>query len=117
MKTKKFIRNNPHLPVKNLRETLTYYHDTLGFYDEWTWANKDGEIKDGGRRREDMRLLFGEDPGFTDAVNNRDSKNMLAQHPEDFQFFSLAVYDTTSGRFEELYELLFSAADLLTPVN
>ncbi len=34
MKIKKFIRSNPHLPVRNLRETLDYYRNTLGFYDE-----------------------------------------------------------------------------------
>ena len=62
MKTKKFIRSNPHLPVKNLQQTLDFYRDTLGFYDEWTWANKDDKFKDGGIRRDDMRLLFGEDP-------------------------------------------------------
>jgi hypothetical protein len=36
MKTKKFIRSKPYLPVKNLRETLNYYRDVPGFYDERT---------------------------------------------------------------------------------
>lgn len=62
MKTKKFIRSNPHLPVKNLRQTLDYYRDTLGFYDEWTWPDKNGYHRDGGIRRDEMRLLFGEEP-------------------------------------------------------
>jgi hypothetical protein len=57
MKSKKFHKSGPHLPVKNLRQTLDYYRDTLGFYDEWTFGEKDG-----GVRRDDMRLLFGEDP-------------------------------------------------------
>lgn len=70
MKAKKFIRSNPHLPVRNLRQTLDYYRDVLGFYDEWTWKNKDGNITDGGIRRDDMRLLFGEAPGFIDRINN-----------------------------------------------
>jgi catechol 2,3-dioxygenase-like lactoylglutathione lyase family enzyme len=65
MKAMKFIRSNPHLPVKNLRQTLDYYRDTLGFYDEWTWPDKDGKVVDGGIRRDEMRLLFGEDPDFT----------------------------------------------------
>ena len=30
----------------------------------------DLEKKDGGIRRDDMRLLFGEDPEFTDSINN-----------------------------------------------
>ena len=65
MKSKKFHRSGPHLPVKNLRATLDYYRDTLGFYEEWIW-----EEKDGGIQRDDMRLLFGEDPEFTDSINN-----------------------------------------------
>ena len=69
MKAKKFIRSNPHLPVKNLRQTLDYYRDTLGFYEEWTWGDKDGGI-----RRDDMRLLFGEDPNFVDTINNGKSR-------------------------------------------
>ena len=70
MKSKKFIRSNPHLPVRNLRKTLDYYRDILGFSDEWTWSNKDGDIIDGGVRRDDMRLLFGEDPNFIDTINS-----------------------------------------------
>jgi len=65
MKTKKFIRSGPHLPVKDLKQTLDYYRETLGFYDEWTEGDKDGGI-----RRDDMRLLFGEDTEFTTAINN-----------------------------------------------
>ena len=71
MKDKKFIRSGPHLPVKNLQETLDYYHNKLGFYEEWTWADKDGKITDGGIRRDDMRLLFGEDPQFTALIKKR----------------------------------------------
>ena len=74
MRTKKFIRCNPHLPVKNLRETLDYYRDALEFYDEWIWKNQDGEIKDGGIRRDEMRLLFAEDPEFTNAINNENNR-------------------------------------------
>jgi catechol 2,3-dioxygenase-like lactoylglutathione lyase family enzyme len=65
MKAKKFIRSGPHLPVKDLQQTLGYYRDTLGFYDEWTFGNKDGGI-----RRDDMRLLFAEDPEFVNDMNN-----------------------------------------------
>jgi len=75
MKAKKFHRSAPHLPVRNLRETLDYYHNTLGFYDEWTWKNKDGDVKDGGIRRDDMRLLFEEDEEFVNSINNK--KNRL----------------------------------------
>jgi len=65
MATKKFIRSNPHLPVKNLRVTLDYYRNKLGFYDEWTFGDKDGGI-----RRDDLRLLFAEDDDFTGDINN-----------------------------------------------
>ncbi len=66
MKTKKFIRSGPHLPVSNLRLTLDYYRDTLGFYDEWTFGDKDGGI-----RRDRMRLLFAEDNDFVKDINNK----------------------------------------------
>src|SRR5690606_8462544 len=62
--TKKFIKSTIHLPVRNLRETLDYYRDVLGFHDEWTSPNADGKLTDGGIRRDDLRLLFGEDPDF-----------------------------------------------------
>lgn len=32
--------------------------------------NKDGDITDGGIRRDDIRLLFGEDPDFVDTINS-----------------------------------------------
>ena len=66
MKRKKFIKLSTHLPVKNLRHTLDYYRDTLGFYEEWTFGQKDGGI-----RRDDMRLLFGEDPDYTALINGQ----------------------------------------------
>ncbi|MEP7374979.1 MAG: VOC family protein [Chitinophagaceae bacterium] len=65
MKPLKFHRSGAHLPVRNLKETLDYYRDKLGFYEEWTFGHKDGGIK-----RDDMRLLFGEDPGYTAIINN-----------------------------------------------
>jgi hypothetical protein len=65
MKTKKFIRSGPHLPVKKLESTLAYYRDTLGFHDDWTFGEKDGGI-----RRNELRLLFAEDMDFTNEINN-----------------------------------------------
>lgn len=69
IKSKKFIRSAAHLPVKNLKATLDYYRDKLGFTDEWTFGNKDGGI-----RRDDLRLLFGEDAQFTNDINNKDHR-------------------------------------------
>lgn len=65
MKPQQFIKGAPHLPVKNLRLTLDYYKDKLGFTDEWTFGDKDGGICRG-----DLRLLFAEDDHFTNDVNN-----------------------------------------------
>jgi catechol 2,3-dioxygenase-like lactoylglutathione lyase family enzyme len=65
MKAKKFTRSTPHLPVKDLQLTLDFYRDTLGFYEEWKFGDKDGGI-----RRDDMRLLFAEDPQFVNDINN-----------------------------------------------
>ncbi len=39
MAAKKFIRNTPPLPVKDLRQTINYYRDTLGFTDEWVFGD------------------------------------------------------------------------------
>ena len=64
-KEKKFNKSAPHLPVRNLQETLDFYRDKLGFYEEWTWGKKDGGI-----RRDDMRLLFGEEPGLIELINS-----------------------------------------------
>jgi len=76
IKVMRFIRSNPHLPVKNLRQTLDYYRDILGFYGEWTWENKNGQITDGGIRRDEMRLLFGEDADFTLQINGNENNRL-----------------------------------------
>jgi catechol 2,3-dioxygenase-like lactoylglutathione lyase family enzyme len=66
MKTKKFNKCVPHLPVKDLRLTLDYYRNKLGFTDEWTYGEKDGGIQ-----KDDLRLLFEEDKEFTNDINNK----------------------------------------------
>ncbi|HWB27859.1 MAG TPA: VOC family protein [Chitinophagaceae bacterium] len=65
MKPKKFHRCGPFLPVKNLRETLDFYREKFGFYEEWTWGKLDGGI-----RRDDMRLVFCEDSEYIAQLNN-----------------------------------------------
>jgi hypothetical protein len=79
MATKKFIRSNPHLPVKNLRVTLDYYRDELGFY-EWIFGDRDGGI-----RRDDLRLLFAEDDEFTGDINNNSHRLPLMWFVEDIE--------------------------------
>jgi len=66
MHTIYFNRCITHLPVINLRQTLDYYRDTLGFTNEWTF----GKI-DGGIRRDDMQLLFCENPEHVKQINNQ----------------------------------------------
>ena len=65
LKSKKFYGINTFIPVKNLRETLDFYRDKLGFYDEWTWNDLDGGIQ-----RDDMRLLFSEESVYKDSFNS-----------------------------------------------
>jgi uncharacterized glyoxalase superfamily protein PhnB len=73
MKAKKFIRCGAHLPVINLKQTLDYYRDVLGFYDEWTESTKDGGI-----RRDDMWILFGENKAHVQEINNQTARlNLL----------------------------------------
>jgi hypothetical protein len=48
-----------------LQSTLDFYREKLGFTDAWRFG-----AKDGGIRRDDLRLLFEEDTDFTDDVNN-----------------------------------------------
>ena len=64
VKSKKFYRINSFIPVRNLKETLDFYRDRLGFYDEWTWNDLDGGIQ-----RDDMRLLFSAEPVYKDTFN------------------------------------------------
>ena len=66
------MRCSPHLPVKNLRQTLEFYRDSLGFYEDWSFGQKDGGI-----RRDDMRLLFSEDPEFVADINNNNHRSPL----------------------------------------
>jgi catechol 2,3-dioxygenase-like lactoylglutathione lyase family enzyme len=63
--TVKFLKPLPHLPVKNLRKTLDYYRDHLGFTDEWNYGETDGGI-----RRDELGLLFAQDEKFTEDINN-----------------------------------------------
>jgi hypothetical protein len=65
MKSLRFIKCPPHLPFRNLRSTLDYYKDKLGFVDEWAFGRKDGGIC-----RDDLKLLFGEDATFNNDINN-----------------------------------------------
>jgi hypothetical protein len=69
VKPKRFGKPLPHLPVKDLRLTLEYYREKLGFSDEWTSGDTDGGI-----RRDDLRLLFAEDKRFANDINNQEHR-------------------------------------------
>ena len=80
MKAHKFISSGTHLPVKNLRQTLKYYRDVLGFADEWTFDDKDGGIC-----RDDLKLLFWEDTDFTNDINNQKHRLPLMWFVENIE--------------------------------
>ena len=109
MKDKKFIKSSPHLPIKNLKQTLDFYRDNLGFYEEWTWGEKDGGI-----RRDDMRLLFGEDPDFINAVNDEKHRLPLMWFVDnideifsEFQGRNIEIADTLRTHSYGLREFAF----------
>ncbi|TXJ27715.1 MAG: hypothetical protein E6Q24_07745 [Chitinophagaceae bacterium] len=64
MKPKKFYKATPFQPVRNLQETIDYYRDTLGFSNGW--------IHDmaAGISRDEMRLIFVENPDYTNKINS-----------------------------------------------
>ena len=47
-----------------MQETLEYYQSHLGFVEPWNIGT------DGGIRRDDMRLIFCEDPEYIAELNN-----------------------------------------------
>lgn len=109
IKVKKFVRSGTHLPVKNLRQTLDYYRDILGFYDEWTFGDKDGGI-----RRDTMRLLFAEDPEFTNNINNHHHRLPLMWFVDnideiysEFQNRSIEIADSLRTHLYGLREFAF----------
>jgi len=66
MKEKKILWSGPHFPTRDLKATLDYYRDKLGFKDEWTFGATDGGIS-----RDGMGLLFGENPTYNSKVNDQ----------------------------------------------
>lgn len=64
MAEKKFWKIGPHLPVKDVRETVEWYKTNLGFTEEWYWGNP---VTDGGCRRDELRMLFGLSENFEPA--------------------------------------------------
>lgn len=96
-KQKRFIRSGPHLPVKDLRQTLAYYRDKLGFTDEWSFGERDGGIQ-----RDDLRLLFAEDSSFTNDINNKSHRLPLLWFVENIE----EIYSELKAREIELADNL-----------
>jgi len=60
MSEKKFWKVSPHIPVKDVEETVEWYKKNLGFSEEWYYGNPP---TDGGCKRDELRLLFGKVEG------------------------------------------------------
>jgi uncharacterized glyoxalase superfamily protein PhnB len=67
MKEKFFDHTVPFLPVRDLKETIAYYRDRLGFSNEWFWEDSDAGIE-----RDEMHLLFNQNPEFAGRINSGD---------------------------------------------
>ena len=65
MKQKKIYKVVPFLPVKDLKETIKFYKDYLGFSNEWFWEDTDAGIS-----RDELRLLFNRNPMHVDKINS-----------------------------------------------
>ncbi|HLX92390.1 MAG TPA: VOC family protein [Puia sp.] len=105
----RFIRNTPHLPVRDLKATLSYYSDRLGFTDPWSFGEKDGGI-----RRGDLRMLFGESESFTDDMNNDSHRLSLMWFVEnidevyaEFKSRNLEIADELRAHSYGLMEFAF----------
>ena len=97
MSEKKFHRQAIHLPVRDLKATIAWYRDVLGFYDEWNWGEKDGGI-----RRDDMRLLFGEDPSYTSTINGNGKRLPLLWFTDNIE----SIYKEFTERGVEIADPL-----------
>ncbi|MFI5134226.1 MAG: bleomycin resistance protein [Chitinophagales bacterium] len=65
MKPIHFSHAVPFLPVKDLKETVRFYKDKLGFSNEWFW-----EDSDAGLERDDLHLLFNKNPEHVSLINS-----------------------------------------------
>ena len=65
MKDQKIYKVVPFLPVKDLKETINFYKEYLGFSNEWFW-----EETDAGISRDELRLLFNRNPTHAERINS-----------------------------------------------
>ncbi|HWJ91975.1 MAG TPA: VOC family protein [Flavisolibacter sp.] len=109
MMTKRFLRSAPHLPVKNLQATFDYYMNTLGFTAHWAFGGKDGGVS-----RDEMRLLFAEEPQFAEGINSQAHRLPLVWFVEnideiykEFQSRRVLISDPLQLRPYGLWEFAF----------
>lgn len=55
-KVKHFYKVVPCLPVRDLKDTISWYQEILQFREPWFWGDPPS---DAGIRRDDLRLIFG----------------------------------------------------------
>ena len=97
LKSKKFVRCGAHLPVKNLRKTLDYYKNKLGFTDEWIIGEKDGGVS-----RDDMRMIFAEHPTLVHDMNTNTHRLPLIWFVDNIE----KVYEEFQNRHIEFADHL-----------
>ena len=56
VKAKHFYKIVPCLPGKDLRKTIDWYQNKLGFSEAWFWGSPPTDV---GIQRDDLRLIFG----------------------------------------------------------
>jgi uncharacterized glyoxalase superfamily protein PhnB len=60
-----FYKTLPFLPVKDLKETIQYYKDQLGFQDDWFWGDPP---TDAGCHRDRLSMLFNQNPEVSERI-------------------------------------------------
>jgi hypothetical protein len=61
-----FYKTIPLLPVRDIRETIDYYKNQLGFIDEWFWGDPP---TDAGCHRDSLSLLFNYNPELAQRIS------------------------------------------------
>ena len=61
-----FYKTIPFLPVRDVRETISYYKTQLGFKDEWFWGDPP---TDAGCQRDELSLLFNQNPVLAEKIH------------------------------------------------
>ncbi len=85
---KKFVNAIPFLPVRDLKQTIGYYRDILGFTDEWFWEDTDAGIS-----RDDINCLFTKNPELAERINDEEKSLELVWLVENAEEIFLEYSD------------------------